>query len=169
MERLFKNIELTYGKDAANLCRDVTTVVRAKVIARDLFGWRHWIEDMLIDLISYMIADGFKHSGGGYVACGMQSAIDHCRYCSAAKRRGDYELVSLDEFYQVADEETYEESNEEKESRLLFDVSVRFGQVVADKLEPFVRGYEDKLDKEVKKIIMSPEFVDWFKKYTGRE
>lgn len=169
MTQLFNDIERAYGKKAADLARDVTSVVRAKIVDRDMFGWRQWIDDMLVDLVGYMIADGFKHSGGGYVACGMQSAIDHTRYCSAEKRRGNYELVSLDEFYQVADNDPEESNTQEQASRLLFDVELRFGKVVADKLEPFARGYEDTLSNEVKKIVMSPEFISWFKKYTGRE
>lgn len=166
MKQLLKDIRATYGKEAAKLCKEVTDVVRSKVMARDLFGWRTFLDDMLVDLVGYMVSDGFKHSGGGYVACGMQSAIDHCRYCNAAKRRGDYELISLDEFYQVADNEPEENDSQAKATRLLMDVSLKFGQEVADKLEPFARGYEDTLSTELKKIVLSPEFVSWFKDYS---
>nr|DAH56619.1 MAG TPA: hypothetical protein [Caudoviricetes sp.] len=168
MERLFRDIETQYGKEAGKTCRDVTAVVRAKIIAKDLFGWRSFIDDVLIDLVLYMINDNFAHSGGGYVACGMQSAIDHCRYCNAAKRRGNYELVSLDEFYQVADD-IEDSSTKEQADTLLFDISIRWGTDLASKLEPLVRGYQDKLSNDVLKIIRSPEFVEWFKCYTGRE
>lgn len=167
MEKLFKDIENTYGKDKADLCRDVVSVVRAKVIAKDLFGWRTFIQEMLEDLVLYMIMDNFAHSGGGYVACGMQSAIDHCRYCNAAKRRGDYELVSLDEFFQVEDPQ--EDTTQQQADRLLLDITIKFGKDVADKIEPFARGYQDKLSADVLKLVKSKEFTEWFSKYAGRK
>lgn len=164
MKQLLKDVELAYGEKAGKTCRDVITVVRAKVIAADYFGWRSFIDDMLIDLVMYMIKDEFKHSGGGYVACGIQSALDHCRYCNAQKRRGDYELLSLDEFFQVADE-TPEDDNLERANKLVFDISIRWGQELADSVEPYLKGYEKQLSKQVLAKLKSEEFVEWFKDY----
>lgn len=103
MEQLIKDIEREFGIEQAKKTRDVVTVVTAKVRAKNLFGWRYFIEDALIETISWMIRTEFRYSGGAYVACGMQAAIDKCRYCNAKKRRHNYEMLSLD------DEEVYYE------------------------------------------------------------
>lgn len=166
MEMIFKDIETHFGKGTAQKCRDVTSVVRAKIIAGNYFGWRSFLDDLLVDLIVYMMNDKFIHSSGAYVACGMQSAIDHCRFCSAAKRRNDYEMVSLDDFFQVED---IEDSSKEEADRLLLDISIRWGKELAEKIEPFARGYADKLEKDVLAVVRSPEFVEWFKEYTRKD
>ena len=97
MEQLIEDIERQYGKEKAEKVRDVVVVVTAKVQAKNLFGWRSFLEDALVETISWIIRTEFQYSGGAYVACGMQSAIDHCRYCNAKKRRQDYEMLSLDD------------------------------------------------------------------------
>ena len=168
MERLLKDVEIQYGKEAGQKSRDVVTVVRAKIIAKNLFAWRHYIDEVLIDLVGYMIATRFEYSGGAYVACGMQSAIDHCRYCNAAKRRGNYETLSLDEFYQAEDEQEDEKQSVMKHAEeLCFDIQMKFGKELADELRPFLMGYETSLSKELLKKLKSKEFMSWFKEYRG--
>lgn len=165
MERLFKDIENAYGKDKARICRDVTSIVKAKIKAKNLFGWKDWIEEHLSGLIGYMINDDFKHSGGAYVTCGMQGAIDYARHCSAEKRRGNYELLSLDEFYQVGEDIEDSETTQSKADELLLDIEICFGKKLADMLEPFLRGYEDKLTKDALKIVKSDKFAKWYKEW----
>ena len=161
---LILDIEKMYDKEKAKLSKDVVTVISAKVRAKNLFGWRSYLEEVLENVLNYMINTEFMYSGGAYVAWGMQSALDSARYCSAKKRRADYEAVSLDGLFQVA-ENTEQRSNEAQILDLTLDVSLRFGESFAKELEPFLRGYETKLSKDVAKKLKSPEFVSWFKDY----
>lgn len=167
MEQLLKDIRDAYGAQKAKMVGDVLSVVEAKVRAKNLFGWRSYITDLKIDLAAYMIESEFKWSGGGYVMCGMQSALDKSRYCSAKKRRGDYETVSLDKFFQVADETLEEESNIQKANRIIDDVRCKFGDKFAMELKPFLLGLENKLSKAVVEKLRSPEYKEWFVDYLG--
>lgn len=166
MKQLVAEVEREYGEQAGALAGSVTTVVRTKIRNRNLFGWRHFIEDVQIDLIGYMISTRFKYSGGAYVACGMQSAIDNCRYCNAQKRRGNYETASLDEFYQMADNTTTESSNQNEAATLVLDIAIKFGDDLAEQLSPFIYGYEKELCKEILSQCKAKEFKTWLKNYT---
>ena len=168
MEQLIKDIERQYGKEKAAKVRDVVVVVTAKVQAKNLFGWRSFLEDALVETISWIIRTEFQYSGGAYVACGMQSAIDHCRYCNAKKRRQDYEMLSLD------DEESKIQVAESDDGRfyeietLCTDIASKFGKELAEELRPFLQGDEKSLDKKVLAKIQAPEFKSWFEQYRGR-
>ena len=168
MERLLKDVEIQYGKEAGQKSRDVVTVVRAKIIAKNLFAWRHYIDEVLIDLIGYMIATSFEYSGGAYVACGMQSAIDHCRYCNAKKRRQDYEMLSLDDEEAPIQVAGSDDARLYEIEVLCMDIASKFGEELAEELRPFLQGDEKSLDKKVLAKIQAPEFKSWFEQYRGR-
>ena len=165
-KEFLKELEAEYGKERVQLIKDVTTVVAAKVRAKNLFGWRYYIDEVLDDLIVWMIQTEFKYSGGAYVACGMQSAIDHCRYCNAAKRKANYEAYSIDRderLYQIEDKR---EENRKKAWELYVDIKIQFGQDLADEVKPFIDGVQKELSKEVLAKLRTPEFMDWFKART---
>lgn len=160
MYQLLREIEATYGKETGERIRNVCTVVYSKVKNGNLYGWRWFIEDVVIELATYMLKDNLSHPQGGYIMCGMQSALDHARKCSALKRRGDYELVSLDNFFQVADEPADETPDTEE---FLFDVEMSFGPETRDELEPFVLGQVDRISGAVRKKLHTPEFQKFLK------
>lgn len=166
MEQLLREVKNEYGTDAGKKAAEVVGVVRAKVTARNLFGWRSYIEDMLIDLVGYMIATEFQYSGGAYVACGMQSAIDHSRYCSAKKRRAQFEGLSSLEDWMEANQQKEDTRQRTQEQDILIDIRIRFGSSLAEKLRPFILGYELQLSEEVLKICRSKEFMEWLREYT---
>ena len=168
MKQIFEDVKVMFGENQAKLSWEVTSVVRAKIQAKNLFGWRFFIDELLTDLVGYMIQTGFRYSGGAYVACGMQSAIDHCRYCNAAKRRGMYEGCSLDEFYQVAEQRPDEKQNTEA-IELVVDIQSKFGEELAKQLEPFLKGEKETLEAEVLKKCRSKEFIKWFEAYMSQE
>lgn len=163
-KEFLKELELEYGKEKAELMKDVTTVVAAKIRAKNLFGWRHYIDEVLDDLIIWMIKTDFKYSGGAYVACGMQSAIDHCRYCNAAKRKPYYEAFSLDRDNRICQVEDHSADNEKRAWMLYVDIKLQFGVELADAVKPFIDGVEKELSKEVLAKLRTPEFTEWFKK-----
>jgi hypothetical protein len=157
MNVFFKAIESIYGAERGKMVRETCLCVSSKIVDRNLFGWRSFIDDVMEELVQYMIKTGFKYSGGAYVVCGMQSAIDHSRYCSRQKRRGDYELISLDELISE-DCESPKVKDVNEVTDLLFEIEVSFGKDVADELEPFLTGKVDKISKAIKKKLNTPEF-----------
>lgn len=165
MFRLFIDIENAYGQEKGQKVRDVCTVVYNKVKNQNLFGWKWFIEEVISDLANYMLVDNFAHSQGGYVTCGMQAAIDHSRKCNTLKRRGDFELVSLDTFFQVEDDIPDESRDNED---FLFDLELAFGKEVRDELEPFVTGRVDKISKAIKDKLNTPEFRKFLEEYRAK-
>lgn len=164
MERLIDDVRDMFGERNAELVRSVTTVVKAKVRARNLFGWQTFIDDVLIQLITHMIQTDFMYSGGAYVNCGIQGAIDRCRYCNAAKRKGEYEKVSLDDerFFAIPDPKP----NRERDlDQLCISIEMRFGKDLAEELRPYLIGYEKKLSNNALKKIRTAEFMSWFEEY----
>lgn len=163
MKELLRDIRISYGADKAKQCEDVIVVIRSKVLAKNLYGWRWWLDEVLEDVVAHMIRTEFSYSGGAYVACGMQGAVDKCRYCNAKKRKPNYDTVSLDLFYQVPDttpndaESTYD---------LLMAISSQFGDELAKQLEPFLLGYVDQLEKKVLDRVKEPDFANWFAEYS---
>lgn len=163
MNYLIESIRIKYGKDIADEVTTVTQVVRNKVIAKNLFGWRAFIDDVLVDLVSYMIKTDFKYSGGAYVACGMQAAIDAARYCSAQKRRGDYETISLhsiEKFVGTRQSPEYGENIEE----LIEDIARMLGEEIAENIRDYLEGRSN-LSREVIKKCKTPEFREWLRNY----
>ena len=164
MTRLIQSIRVEYGDEEATLVASVVGVVRSKIIARNLFGWRYFIEDVLVDLVLHMIRTEFKYSGGAYVSCGMHGAIDACRYCNAAKRRGDYETISLSEvenFMTPKEEPSYEEQVYE----LVIDIEKVYGPEIAQNIADYLEGRVKRLSKEVLAKCKTKEFKDWLKNY----
>lgn len=158
------SIRLEYGEEVSREVASVLGVVRNKVIAKNLFGWREFLEDVLVDLVSYMIKTEFKYSSGAYVACGMQAAIDAARYCSAQKRRGDYETISIhliDKFVGMEPSSDYTENVEE----LVQDIGKLFNKEIAESIRDFLVGKTDKLSKEVIQKCRTPEFREWLRNY----
>lgn len=145
---------------AAQVIRTVEGNIRVK----NYFGWRTFIDDVAIDLVGYMIATNFQYTAGAYITCGMQSALDHCRYCNAQKRRGDYEWCSLDEFYSLEDESSNIErqmEQEEKCNELYQRIAKKFGQALAEQLKPVIFEGETKLSKRVLAKCKTNEFREF--------
>lgn len=163
MTYLIESIRIEYGEDIAKEVQAVTRVVRSKVAARNLFGWRTFIDDVLIDLVSYMIKTDFQYSGGAYVACGMQAAIDATRYCNAQKRRGDYETISIhtiEKFVEMQPSSNYAE----KVERLMEDIADLLDEETTESIRDFLEG-GNKLSKEVIEKCKTPEFLEWLRNY----
>lgn len=161
MNYLIESIRIKYGRDIADEVSSVTGVVRSKIIAKNLFGWRAFIDDVLIDLVAYMIKTEFRYSGGAYVACGMQAAIDATRYCSAQKRRGDYETISLhsvEKFVGVERSLGYAEKVEE----LMEDIAQLLDEETTESIRDFLEG-GNKLSKKVIEKCKTPEFLEWLR------
>lgn len=164
MKYLIESVRIEYGKDIADEVSSVTKVVRSKIVAKNLFGWRAFIDDVLIDLVAYMIKTKFRYSGGAYVACGMQAAIDAARYCSAQKRRGDYETISIhsvEKFIEVEQSTGYAEKVEE----LIKDIARLLDEETAESIREFLEGGTSKLSKKVIAKCKTPEFVEWLRNY----
>lgn len=148
-------ISLLDNKEQREKTAQVVRVVRSNIRVKNYFGWRSFIDDVATDLVGYMIKTEFKYSAGAYVTCGMQSAIDHCRYCNAQKRRGDYEWTDIDECYDIGDN-SY---NPEKElvdkahcNELYNRIAERFGQDLAEQLKPVI--FDGKTKKLSNKILL---------------
>lgn len=168
LEALIEDIRNTYGEAKASKVRDVVIVVTAKVQSKNLFGWRSYIEDALIETVSWIIRTEFQYSGGAYVACGMQSALDHCRYCNAQKRRHNYEMLSLDDSDSPIQVSEDDDDKLSKVEALCMDIAAKFGKALAEELKPFVAGNKDSLSKEVLSKVKSKEFKQWFEEYRDR-
>lgn len=160
MNSLLESVRIEFGEDVFKEVSSVLRVVRNKVVAKNLFGWRTFIDDVLIDLVQYMIGTDFQYSGGAYVACGVQAAISAARYCSAQKRRGNYETVSIHlvEAF-VKQDRTYAEQVQD----LVTDMKHLFGEDIAEHLEEFLTGKRAKISKEVLARCRTPEFEEWLR------
>lgn len=164
MKELIKLLETAEQRQKAS---QVVRQVRANIRIKNLFGWRSYIDDVSIDLVGYMIKTDFKYTVGAYITCGMQSALDHCRYCNALKRRGDYEYVSLDSdecFLQIEDESANFERQIEREEHckeLYEKIAAQFGEELANQLKPVIDATEDKLDRKVLAQCKTEEFREF--------
>ncbi len=166
MKYLIESVRLEFGIEAANEVASVTGVVRNKVIARNLFGWRTFIEDVLIDLVQYMIQTEFKYSGGAYVTCGMQSAIDATRYCNAQKRRGNYETISIHLVEEFVSHQPAPEFNMKIEE-LTSEISALLNKEDTKHINDFLLGKIDRIKADVLKKCRTPEFLDWLQNRKG--
>lgn len=164
MQYLITSIRASFGEEAAKEVTTVTAVVKSKIVARNLFGWREFLEDILVDIASYMIQTDFKYSGGAYVALGMQAAIDACRYCSAQKRRGDYETISIHDI-EAFTQPQQPISYEQEVNDLVMDIETILGVDIAEKLKSYLMGDIDRLSKDVLDKCRTPEFEAWLKNY----
>lgn len=157
-------IEFLETDEQKNIAYKVLKQVRMRIEFNNYFGWRSFIDDLLNDLLGYMIADKFAHSVSGYINCGMQSAIDHCRYCNAKKRRGDYETANIDDFYSLADDrQNLSKAVEDEEAcKELYDnICAKFGEALANQLKPLIYGEADKLDRKLSKQCKTEEFKEF--------
>lgn len=164
MKYIIEKIRRDYGIEAHEKVSSVIRVVRRKVIDRNLFGRREFLENVLIDLVSYMIKTDFIYSGGSYVICGMQSAIDACRYCNAQKRRGNYETISIelvDNFTDIASKPDYTQRIDD----LYRVIKERWNEDLAKDILPFLTGEKPKLSAKVLAKCRTPEFKAWLKDY----
>lgn len=145
----------------------VVTQVKAKIRNKNLFAWRYFIDDVVVDLVSYMIATHFQYSVGAYVTCGMQSAIDHCRYCNAKCRRENFESVSVDDddtYLQIEDKGSNMESQliaEDEKSELYQKIAAEYGDALAEQLKPVIYNETDKLDRKVLQQVRTEEFREF--------
>lgn len=157
MIELVNLIRLNYGEEQAMLVYTVSSVVRSKIQAKNLFGWREFIDDVIAGVVMHMIKTDFKYSGGAYVACGMQGAIDSCRYCSAQKRRGNYETISLDEVENFVSP-TQEPSYAEEMNELVLNIEEMYGPEIAEHIKAYLEGRISKISKEVLAKCQTEEF-----------
>ena len=164
MKELIKLLDTPEHREIAT---KVVSIVKSKIIKKNYFGWTYFIEDLLVDLIGYMIADKFAHTIGGYVNCGMQSAIDHCRYCNAKCRKENYQLTSLDDedsYIQIEDPDSDLETQYERKEHMqdiYREVQDRFGKELADQLKPIIYGEDSKLERKVLQQCKSEEFREF--------
>lgn len=162
MRFLMNSINIEYGEDIAKEVASVVKVVRSKIVSRNLFGWRTFIDDVLIDTVKHMINTEFKYSGGAYVAVGMQIAIDATRYCSAQKRRGNYETVSIYSVdYFMKDDKDYGYSI--KVDELIEGASEMLDKETTEEVKKFLLGEIPKLSAKVLAKCRTPEFVRWLR------
>lgn len=162
MRYLISSMNIEYGEDITKEVTSVVRVVRSKIVSRNLFGWRTFIDDVLIDVVKHMINTEFQYSGGAYVAVGMQIAIDAARYCSAQKRRGNYETVSIhsiDCF--MKDDKEYGYSI--KVDELVEGASEMLDKETTEEVKKFLLGEIPKLSADVLAKCRTPEFVRWLK------
>lgn len=147
----------------------VVTTVRGTIRVKNYFGWRSFIDEVSDDIVGYMIKTEFKYSAGAYITCGMQAALDKCRYCNAQKRRGDYETCSIDELYSVASPEKSPMAKllEQENCKELYEgIRARYGKEVADKLKPVIYGEEDKVESKILKQCRTQEFKEFVQDFS---
>lgn len=164
MKFLIDAVKVEHGEEKSRIVESVLRVVRNKVKIKNLFGWREFIDDVSTDLVGYMIQTDFIYSGGAYVACGLQAAIDACRYCNAQKRRGDYETVSLHVIEDFLDTKPYEDYSS-KVQKLVYELEYEVGPEIASQVEEFLVGKVSKLSKEVLEKCRTPKFKSWIETY----
>lgn len=163
MDYLIKALRIEYGEELAEQAASVVRVVKNKIVSKNLFGWRTFIEDVLVDAVNHMIKTEFRYSGGAYVAVGMQIAVDATRYCNAQKRRGNYETVSLDEIAHFIPDSRSEYNNQLKD--FIEDIADVLDEDTTSCIRDFLSGRRDNLSKEVIKKCKTPEFEAWLKDY----
>ena len=140
--------------------------VQANIKVKNYFGWRSFIDEVAADLLGQMMKTEFKYSVGAYITCGMQSALDHCRYCNALKRRGDFEHYSLDEEFlsQIPDEYSNPARRMEQEAKcdeLYLKIKLQFGQALADQLKPVIYDEDSKIERKTLKLCKTEEFKEF--------
>lgn len=160
-------IKLLETKPQQELTKSVLGMVKIKVINKNLFGWREYLDDVYVETVSHMIQTKFQYSAGAYIACGVQRAIDHARYCSAAKRRGDYEnRISLDQLHKLPEEAAvpslFDPYIKRGKCDDLYDaICATFGEELATQLKAFIYDKEDKLNKDVIRKCKTEEFREF--------
>lgn len=166
MERLLRSIRIEYGSEIHEKVADVTSVLRSKIVNRNLFGWTYFINDVLTDVVAYMIQTDFQYSGGAYVYCGWHNAVSAARYCGAQKRRGnyDYRNLDIDEVQKVMVFES-EPNYSDKAYDLYIAIEYDWGHELAEELKPFINGEQDKLSKDLIAKCKSPEFIEWLRNF----
>lgn len=141
----------------------VINILKRQIIDKNLFGWRWYIDDVIVKIVHHMIKTDFSLTVAVYVRAGMQRAITQLRYANAQKRRGNFELVSLDEV-QVGDngmEEAIDES--QRQNELYIKIMVNYGKDLAEQLKPLIYGEETRLERRVLKKVKNEEFKAFLK------
>lgn len=148
-------INLLEDEAQRSKARQTVTATRYRITQKNLFGWRTYIDEVLTDLVAYMMKTAFKYSVGAYITCGMQAAIDRCRYCNAKKRRQNYEAVSLDKCFNVEDikQTIYKNALE-----LYLAISTQYGADIAEALKPVIFAEETKVPASIRNKLKTPQF-----------
>lgn len=158
-------LELLSTRDEKAKAREVISSLRNRIVRKNYFGWRSFIDDVLSDVVGHMIKTNFEKPLKHYIICGMQSAIDHCRYCNAKKRRGNYETVSLDEIGDVAD---LQQANDMKAHELYASIILLYGKEVANSLKGIIFNTDDTVDVKLLKKIKTDEFKEFLRLENSR-
>lgn len=144
--------------------REVNKFIEQLCRAKNYFAWRHFVEDLKVDieLEIYKYEDlhrqgKYKENGiGAYCNMAKQGAINYSWYYQALKRKANFVAVSLDATYKDSDSEnsgtpihqvtdlTAQQSFELVE--LLESISAECGEEIASIVQQVFDGHQ--LDKQ---------------------
>lgn len=162
-------IQLLDTLEHKEMARTVISQLKSKIRKKNYFGWTTFIDDVIIDTISYMISTGYRYSIGGYIQVGMTTAIDKCKYCNAKCRKESYLTVSLDDedsYIQIEDansDPAIQMEREQDATDLYERIAEQFGEELANQLKPVIYGMESKLERKVLKQCKTPEFKEFLR------
>jgi len=141
----------------------VVNLLKKQIMEKNLYGWRWYIDDVIVKIVHHMIKTEFKLTIAVYVRAGMQRAITQLRYATCAKRRGNYELVSLDDV-QVGDDSMEEEMDTaQRQNELYIKIMLNYGKELAEQLKPIIYAEETRLEKKVLRKVRTEEFREFLK------
>lgn len=142
----------------------VVNLLKKQITGKNLFGWRYYIDDVIVKIVQHMIATDFRYTVAIYVRAGMQRAITQLRYANRKKRKGNFETISLDDDIQISDN-SFEEAidTSSRQSELYIKIMQTFGKNLAEQLKPIIYGEEDKLERKVLRKCRNEEFREFLK------
>lgn len=164
MKELIQMLDTLEHKEMA---RTVITQLRSRIRKKNYFGWTTFIDDVIIDTISYMISTEYRYSIGGYIQVGMTTAIDKCKYCNAKCRKENYQYISLDDedsYIQIEDpnsDPAIQMEREQDAKDLYIKIAEQFGEELANQLRPIIYGLDSKLERKVINKCKTPEFREF--------
>lgn len=171
MDMLLEDVRDGYGLEIAKKVSCVFGILISNVRSRNLFGLSEYLEDLKIDLLTYMIETEFRYSVSAYVTCGLQSAVDKSRYYSAQKRkpqfdRGQRMFVDLSELnVGLEDTKCYDDQLEV----LLEDISSAFGVSIAKEVRELLQQKDgvrfNKLAEALRVKLQEEPYRSWFVSY----
>lgn len=158
MKNLIQSISLKSKENAAR-AQKVVKVLYAKTRDRNLFGWRYFMDDVLSEIVYTMIKEDFEKSDALYIYIGTQMTIDKARYCSAQKRRQNFESVPYEECFNVADNS----HKHTMEKMILLEDIKKLLSPEQYELAEGVILYEQKLTKRQRQALNIPSLTKYLK------